>query len=167
MAFRMKDGLSKNWGAYLESLSNCPNKEAEAIFRKIADSYEDDLLEHEDFPAEYFEFVLYLLSDATFYSKPGLWNFLLVLGTEKHKLLRKHYESLGEHIVANYVNYTNDDLCLAVCDFIARNYPVNEAKKLFDRLSRIESKKNEGLRGFVANGLRILAAEEGGSKSNK
>lgn len=156
----MKDDSANKLDAYLEALANCTAKEAEAVFRKVADNYEDDLLEYEDFSADYFEFVLRLLSQAAFYSKPGLWNFLLVLGTERHKLLRQHCESLGEQFVANYDKYANEDLCLAVCDFIARNYPFDQAKTLFDRLSKIENKKGDQLKGFVVERLRILAAEE-------
>lgn len=156
----MINNPSKKLDAYLAAIASCAPGSNEAAFRKIADNYEDDLLEFEHFPDDYFEFVVRLLSEEKYYAKAGLWNFLLVLGTEKHKLLSWHYESLGELFVANYDKYGDEDLCLAICDFIARNYPTAQARKLFDRLSKIEDKKDETLRGFVADGLRILAAEE-------
>jgi hypothetical protein len=150
----------KKLDTYLAALADCAPTAAEATFRKVADSYEDDLLEFEDFPVDYFNFFMKLLSERKYYSKPGLWNFLLVLGTESHKLLPLHYKMLGEKFVENYDKYRDEDLCLAICDFIARNYPPDKAKNIFGRLFEIENKKDESLRGFVADGLRILAAEE-------
>jgi hypothetical protein len=155
----MNDDLHKQIAQYRASLSRCAGSQCEAVFQKIADSYEDDLLEHADFPDEYFEFALDLLSDTTFYSKPGVWNFLLVLGTEQGKLQPHHYAALAERIVANYGEYQNSDLCLAVCDFIARNYSVRDARPIFDKLAAIEAGKPAELRGFVEDGRRILAAE--------
>ena len=117
-------------------------------------------LDFEGFPDDYFEFIVNLLSDSRFYSRPGVWNFLLVLGTEYHKLKSHHYEKLAEVIIEHYKNYQNEDLCLAVCDFIARNYNLSEAGLIFDRLESIEKLKSADLHGFVADGLRIMLAED-------
>lgn len=126
----------------------------------MADSYEDDLLEFAHFPDDYFGLVLELLSEAESYAKPGVWNFLLVLGTEQGKLQARHYRALADCMIRNYEHYTDEDLCLAVCNFVARNYSAAGAKPIFDRLAAIEAKKPDELRGFVSDGLRILAAEE-------
>ena len=131
----------------------------ESAFSRAADSFEDDLLEFPHFPADYFAFVLELLSEEKFFSKPGVWNFLLVLGTEKEKLQSSHYEQLAETILANYQSYLNEDLCLGVCDFIARNYPEGYAKGVLHGLREIEKKKDPTLFGFADDGLRILERE--------
>lgn len=155
----MTDDLREKLDAYREQLVKCSPSKSESVYQKVADSYEDDLLEAEDFPSGYFEFVLSVLSEGQFYSKPGAWNFLLVLGTEKQKM-QGRYQTLAEVLVENYEKYADEDLCLAVCDFIARNYSGVDAKAIFDRLAAIESRKPEELQGLVKDGLRILAAEE-------
>ena len=145
---------------YKDELLSCSKAQCESVFSKIADRYEDDLLDFDGFPDDYFEFIVQLLSDNKFYSKPGVWNFLLVLGTEFHKLKSHHYEKLAEVIIAHYQNYQNEDLCLAVCDFFARNYTLTEACLIFDRLEAIEKSKSINLHGFVADGRRIMLAED-------
>ncbi len=144
---------------YLDAILQAKAKQSESACSKAADNFEDDLLEFENFPDEYFEFVLNLLSKEEFYSRPGIWNFLLVLGTEKHKLLLTHYDRISVCIVDYYREYTDEDLCLAACDFIARNYAEASARKLLNKLKDIEKEKDEDLRGFADDGLRILEQE--------
>ena len=146
--------------SYEEALLSCDSKSSESVFQKIADSYEDDLLEFDGFPSDYFDFALKLLSDDRFYVKAGVWNFLLVLGTESHKLTEQHYRKLSDCIIANYKNYDDEDLCLAVCDFIARNYSLSRASSVFNLLDEIEDKKPADMKGFVEDGRRIMLAEE-------
>jgi len=145
---------------YEDQLLSCDQRNSESVFQSVADSYEDDLLEFNEFPDEYINFVLKLLSDSRFYSKAGVWNFLLVLGTESHRLRSRHYKSLSDTIIDNFRDYDDEDLCLVVCDFVARNYSFKEAGIIFDSLEAIENQKPESLHGFVADGRRIMIAEE-------
>ena len=145
---------------YRHLLTVCDVRNCENVFQSIADRFEDDLLEVEEFPENYFGFVLELLGNESLFSKPGVWNFLLVLSTEQGKLLPQHYEMLARCLVSNYARYENSDLCLAACDFVARNYSAVEARAILGRLSAIEQNKAERLHGYVKEGLRILAAEE-------
>ena len=97
---------------------------SESIIIEIADRYEDDLLENDDFPEGYFEFFLRLLSEKKFYSIPGICEFVLRLGSEKEKLEKEgRYQEITETILSNFLYYSDEELCLAICDFIARNYP--------------------------------------------
>jgi hypothetical protein len=144
---------------YANAVVHATLKQSESVYQKIADSFEDDLLEFDDFPADYFNFVLALLTEGQFYSRRGLWNFLLVLSTEKQKLTPQHYDRLATAIMENYSNYLDEDLCLAVCDFIARNYPADYAKQVLDKLRSIESSKAENLKGIADEGLWILGRE--------
>lgn len=139
------------------NILECPLEKSEAVFQKAADSYEDELLEYDDFPEPYFLFFLKLLSEQKFFDKPGLWNFLLVISTESHKLSSEHYSRIADAILNNYVFYEDEDLCLAVCDFVARNYDHNTARGILDKLREIENEKSE--KGFADDGLRILANE--------
>ena len=145
-------------------LLNAPEKKAESVFQKVADAFEDDLLNYDFFPVDHFEFVIDLLSDERFYKKPGVWNFLLVIGTEGHRLTSKHYEEISCAIVRNYKYYENEDLCLSVCDFIARNYEFKTAETLL--LSLVEEEKGMIEKGFAHDGLRILALEKKRSNSS-
>lgn len=152
-----KDERPVNLTVYRDSLARCPPGREEAVFRAVADAFEDDLLECDTFPRDYFEFALDLLSDPQLYQKPGVWNFLLVLGSEKQKMLPSHYSEVASRILRSYKGYTDPDLCLAACDFIARNYPCQTAKSMLADLGSIEIEKSEELRGFVSDGLKILA----------
>ena len=144
--------------SYKTTLLNAEIKKLESVFQKIADDFEDDLLNFDNFPYEHFAFIIQLLSDARFYKKPGVWNFLLVIGTEGHKLTDKNYKELSRAITENYEDYTNEDLCLSVCDFIARNYEYETAKNLLLLLVKKEARMEE--KGFAYDGLRILELEK-------
>lgn len=134
-------------------------RSSESVYSKIADSFEDDLLDFEHFPEEYFQFAEKLFSEEVFYRKPGLWNLLLALSTESHKLQQDHYERLLRTFVNFYPRYENGDLCLAVCDFVARNVPEKVARKTLNALKHCETEKPLALRGFADDGLRILELE--------
>lgn len=144
---------------YATKILQAKPERSEGAFSQAADRFEDDLLEFSNFPEDYFAFVLELLSEEKYFSRPGAWNFLLVLGTEKEKLQSSHYERLAETILAHYAAYLNEDLCLGVCDFIARNYPEAYAKRVLHGLREIEKKKDPSLLGFADDGLRILERE--------
>lgn len=151
---------------YRADLLACTIESAESVYQRVADSFEDDLLELDGFPAEYLEFLSDLLSEEKLYSKPGAWHFVLLLCSEGHKLQSPHYEKLANTILMHYAAYENEDLCLAVCDFIARSYGFDDAKRLFSKLDLIEISKPPSLQGFVADGRRILAAEEARAHSS-
>lgn len=152
---------------YVSDILGAKPQRSEGAFSRAADSFEDDLLEFDEFPEEYFKFILRLFSESDFYSRPGLWNFLLVLGTEKEKLQESHFSALTDSFREHYGSYTNSDLCLAVCDFIARNYPVDAAKRLLQDLQDIEIGKPENLRGSAAEGFMILEREIARSRQGK
>jgi hypothetical protein len=51
------------------------------------------------------------------------------------------------------------DLCLAVCDFVARNLEPSKAADLLKKLKQQELKKSADLQGYVEEGLFILGQE--------
>ncbi|RTD84024.1 hypothetical protein EJO68_33345 [Variovorax atrisoli] len=144
---------------YSDAILSAKPGRSEGAFSRAAESFEDDLLDFSDFPEDYFAFVLRVLSDDAFFLRAGAWNFLLILGTEKEKLQQAHYDQLAEAIVTHYPFYLNEDLCLAACDFIARNYPEAYARRVLNRLREIEKQKDPSLLGFATDGLRILELE--------
>lgn len=155
MTYRENDLLR----GYADAVIRATSKGSESVYQEIADRFEDSLLEFDDFPAEYFDLVLALLSEERFYSRPGLWNFLMVLSTENQKLTVQHHDRLANAIVEHYSSYLDKDLCLAVCDFVARNYRPDHAHRVLSRLKEIESAKAQDLRGLADQGLWILERE--------
>ena len=141
-----------------KKLLYCTELESESLFQKMADDFEDDLLEYDGFPEEHFDFFLRLLSDSKLMNKKGVWNFLLAMGTESHRLTSDHYKRISSAISENYQSYEDEDMCLAVCDFIARNYEYSEAKSLLKFLNEIENKMSIG--GFAGDGLLIAEFEK-------
>ena len=149
---------------YERELLDCSDKKSENVFQKVSYNYEFDLLKYHDIPDDYFDFFLRLLSEEKFFGKPGVWNFVLVFGTEGHKLSLDHYDKIADNIVNNFVHYSDEDLCLAVCEFIAYNYEHKRAEKLLLKLKEIEKRKME--KGFADEGLRLLSNEIRRSQSN-
>lgn len=144
---------------YAASILNAEPEKCESVFSRVADCFEDDLLEFDEFPPEYFSFVIAILSEERFFSRAGAWNFLLVLSTEREKLLESHYSALVQAIYEGYPKYKNGDLCFSVCDFIARNHKATEARGILNRLKQLEVDKSSELRGFADDGLDILENE--------
>jgi hypothetical protein len=148
-----------NIACYSTLLLESKPEHSESAFSRVADRFEDDLLEFDEFPPEYFAFVLTLLSDRRFYLRKGLWNFLLVLGTEMRRLSDDDCTKLTKVIEDNYPSYENEDLCLGVCDLVSRNFETKSAFDLLNRLKRLEATKPANLRGFADEGLTILERE--------
>jgi len=134
---------------------------SESVCTKIADEFENDLMDVEGLPREHFEFLQRLLSEQTFHRQPGLWNFLMVLSAGRHRLEPIHFERLEAIFRANYASYEDADLCLAVCDFVARNFSHAEARRLLVDLRGMEDRKASDLRGLADEGLQILENEIG------
>lgn len=126
----------------------------EAACEKIADLYSDGILEYKNFPDEYLDFIVSILSESNFYSKEGVFHFLATLGMETDIMSTTQLKSISDAITSNFINYDDEMLCLTACDFIARYYPNKEAKKILLRLKEIESDKTE--KGFADDGLRTL-----------
>lgn len=150
---------NENLTVYAEKIEHADEKRSESVCSKIADRFEDDFLEFDGFPDDYFEFALQLFSNPKFYSKPGVWNFLLVLSAKSQRLQSNHYERLKNVFLQHYLDYMNQDLCLAVCDFIARNYSEDSARNQLNALAKIELQKEDALRGFAIDGMHTVKLE--------
>ncbi len=142
----------------LKLLIECPSKKSESVYRKVSYCFEDDLLNFDDMPAEHMNFLLEVLRNEAIYSKTGVWLFLLGMSSESHRLNENDYSKISKCITENFVNYTDEQLCLTACDFIARNYEYNKAKKILLELKKIEEHKEES--GFALDGLITLEKEK-------
>lgn len=143
----------------LMQIALAPAKRSSGLCSRFADAFEDDLLEYDYFPEAYFDFFLTLLSDKRYYQQPGIWNFILAVNNARDALSPEQYGLIGDTFVANFWDYRNSDLCLAVCDFVARNLEPSKAADLLKKLKQQELKKDAGLQGFVEEGLFILGQE--------
>lgn len=135
-------------------LLSCSEENSEMTFELVADRYEDDLLEFDEYPKEYFQFFLDLLSENEIYSKRGLWSFFLVVGTESYKLTSEAKATISATLIDNYFLYEDKMLCLTICDFVARNYDYYEAERILLKLKSIEQGKK--LKGLADDGLHTL-----------
>ncbi|ATI29145.1 MULTISPECIES: hypothetical protein [Ralstonia solanacearum species complex] len=61
------------------AISQSATSKSESICTKIADEFEDELMDLEGLPQGPFEFIERLLTEPTLYRQPGVWNFLMVL----------------------------------------------------------------------------------------
>lgn len=143
----------------LTQISLVENKRSAALCSRLADNFEDDLLEYEEFPAEHFNFFLALLASEQYCNKPGVWNFLLAVNNAKDALSKLQYESITMAFADSYSKYTDKDLCFAVCDFIARNLEPLRATELLKKLKQQESHKSIELQGYADQGFFILEQE--------
>jgi hypothetical protein len=143
----------------LHQLATVDIKRSESLCSRLADELQDELLNHDSMPEPLFEYFLTLLSVQHYYEKPGLWNFLLALNMPREDLSTGQFKRLITVFLENYFNYTDKDLCLAVCDFIARHIAPAEAAPLLRQLKAIEIQKDASLRGFADEGMYIVEQE--------
>lgn len=148
---------SGNLDEYEHKLLNCSPKNSVSTFQKVADDYEDDILSFCSYPDNYIDFFLKLMSDSRFYTKQGLWQFLLMIGVDVEIMPTEQTKAIAKVLTENFIHYEDEMLCLTTCDFIARYYPFDEAEKILLMLKEIEKGKKE--QGFANDGLRILNNE--------
>lgn len=143
----------------LMQIERAERKRSEALCSRLADQFEDDLLEYADFPDEHLMLFATLLSDSRYFEKPGLWNFVMAVNNARDALTSEQLERIGEVFLANFQRYLDPDLCLAVCDFVARNIEPAKATELLHQLKQQEDGKPPELQGIVDQGFFILGQE--------
>ena len=139
---------------FREKLTESKN---ELDIEEVADQYSDGIADYGDFPDEYAAFLFEILSVPLFYTKPGIYKFLSIVGVDTDIMSSKQLRNISDAIIDNYINYNDEILCITACDFIARYYPHKEAEEILLRLKHIEDNKVE--KGFADDGLRILINE--------
>jgi hypothetical protein len=143
----------------LMQIALAPAKRSSSLCSRFADAFEDDLLDYAKFPEAHLDFFLTLLSDKRYYDQPGIWNFVLAVNNARDALSNAQYERIADIFVTNFGHYVDKDLCLAVCDFVARNLEPSKAADLLKKLKQQELKKSADLQGYVEEGLFILGQE--------
>lgn len=144
---------------WLGKISDAENKRSEGLLNRMSEEFEDDLLNHESFPVEHFNLFSTLLSDPKYYNKPGVWNFVMAVSNARDALSESQYENIKNVFLNNFKQYLNKDLCLAVCDFVARNMDHVAADSILNRLKADERNKPAELQGYADEGLFILSQE--------
>lgn len=153
-----------NLSEALHHIAQSDPKKSSSLCSRLADQFEDDLLDFADFPSDHFDFIKDLFSDPKYFNKPGIWNFVLAINNTKDALKHEQLHLIEEVFLNNYEFYLDADLCLAICDFIARNVKQPHAHKLLQQLKETESKKPLNLQGYANEGFFILEQED---KRNK
>lgn len=126
----------------------------ESTYEQIANLFSDGLLEYSDFPNEYLDFLIEILSDVQHYTTQGSYYLLAIIGVDTYIMTPSQLAAISEAITNNFINYDDEMLCLTACDFIARYYPASDAEKNLLELKRLEQGKVE--KGFADDGLRTL-----------
>lgn len=150
--------LKQTLDSYRRQIQCAGTERSEEVCSRIAERLEDELARCPQMPSAHVAFFADLLSVPALFATAGVWNFLLVLGTQRHTLLLTDFRRLGLCVAQCYGHYEDEDLCLAVCDFIARHFLWEDAASLLMRLKMMEACKAERLQGMADDGLRILAA---------
>lgn len=148
-----------NFSDVLMQIEGTERKRSAALCSRLADQFEDDLLEYADFPDEHLMLFATLLSDNRYFEKPGIWNFIMAVNNARDALTSEQLERIGEIFLANFQRYLDPDLCLAVCDFVARNIQPPKAAELLQQLKQREDGKPPELQGIVDQGFFILSQE--------
>lgn len=148
-----------NFSDVLMQIERAERKRSEALCSRLADQFEDDLLEYADFPDEHLMLFATLLSDSRYFEKSGIWNFVMAVNNARDALTSEQLERIGEVFLANFQRYLDPDLCLAVCDFVARNIQPPKAAELLHQLKQKEDGKPPELQGIVDQGFFILGQE--------
>lgn len=143
----------------LTQISLSAKNRSSSLCSRLADNFEDDLLEYADIPETHLDFFLTLLSGKQYYDQPGIWNFVLAINNARDALSGEQYERITNTFLANFENYSDKDLCLAVCDFVARNLEQAKASDLLKKLKQQELKKSADLQGYADEGFFILEQE--------
>jgi len=143
----------------LIQIEGVEGKRSSALCSRLADQFEDDLLEYADFPDKHLMLFTTLLTDSRYFEKPGIWNFVLAVNNARDALTTEQFECLGEVFLANFQRYLDPDLSLAVCDFVARNIQPSKAAELLREFKLREDEKPLEVRGIVEQGFFILSHE--------
>ncbi len=151
--------MALNLSNVLVQIEGAESKRSSALCSRLADQFEDDLLEYADFPSDYFMFFTALLSEHRYFEKPGIWNFILAVNNARDALTSQQLEGIGDTFLANFQDYLDADLSLAVCDFVARNIQPSRATQLLQALKQREVAKPKDVQGIVDQGFFILSQE--------
>lgn len=148
-----------NLSNVLMQIESAESKRSSALCSRLADQFEDDLLEYPDFPDEHFMLFMALLSDRRYFDKPGIWNFILAVNNARDVLTKEQLNNIIGTFRANFQSYLDSDLCLAVCDFVARNIQPSRAAELLQEFKQLEAAKPPELQGIADQGFFILSQE--------
>lgn len=151
-----KNKQLENW---LETIAIAKFECCADLLSKIADEFENDLLECEVLPNNYFKIIIELLSNEKYYNKPGVWNFVLVLNNIMDSIEESQVKELIGVFLDNFKNYKNKELSFSVCDFVARNISYPLAASVLEQLKEKEKGKAPEFQGYADEGFFILNQE--------
>ena len=158
--------MLEKFSEQLHQLASVDEKRSGSLCSRLSDEFQRELLDYDSMPESFFNYFLTLISVEQYYQKPGVWQFILALNTPRDDLSEAQFKQVAGTFVDNFEKYNDGDLCLAVCDFIARNMEPIEATSLLNQLKAKEVTKGEKLRGYADEGLHIVQQEVKRAKLN-
>ena len=114
--------------------------------------WEEELLNFETFPEEYFEFVQNGFSNESFLKSADAWRILHFL--EAENLTPNQNRRLSSLLVTNFLGYDDYMLCDMACDFVARKCHPKESLEFLTKISRFDL--DDVHRAALLSGLTML-----------
>jgi hypothetical protein len=93
------------------------------LCQQLATQFGDDMLLQDAVPDDYFQLFLDILQTRELYEMPGVSDLFTTLYIEREKITDQQNPRLIDAIVANYHCFSDDNLCLVICDMVARIWP--------------------------------------------
>ena len=111
------------------------------LCQHLATQFGDDMLLKDAVPDDYFELFLDILETQELYEMSGVSDLFTTLYVEREKLTERQKSRLIEAIVANYHSFSDDSLCLVICDMVARVWDPNIALGALEEMAKTHHPK--------------------------
>jgi hypothetical protein len=135
------------------------------LCEQLATQFGDDMLLRDAVPDDYFQLFLDILETPELYEMPGVSDLFATLYIEREKITGRQKSRLIDAIVAHYHRFSDDSLCLVICDMVARSWPPAIALGALEEMAKTRHAKAVNA---VCVGLEvILRHEERGSELSR
>ncbi len=118
------------------ALLSTSDAEAEFVFRQQADQFEEELLGIAIAPDQYVDLFVEIISNPEFAARPGAWNFVVRMYTDREKLTSDQLERLLQGFQSGYPLYKDERMRLLVSDFVARAYQPSRALQAISEMAK-------------------------------
>jgi hypothetical protein len=111
------------------------------LCQDLATQFADDMLLKDAVPDDYFELFLEILATQELYEMPGVSDLFTTLYIEREKLTERQKSRLIDAIAANYHSFSDDSLCLVICDMVARVWDPDIALGALEEMAKTHHPK--------------------------
>lgn len=149
---------------FLNKIKKAIESDDQKSMEKIALDFEEELLDKEIFPQNYFDFLIELFSDEKFCSASGADEFVWIFFNEYEKLNNEQSNVLFKQLTTDFTRFKNKQLLMSIVDFIVRKYSPASTISVFRNTIK---KCNDIDHLAVLFGSQILAVNKKTSEKEK